>query len=357
MSTQYVATMMSEPADLIERPVTFAYDLRMRCAQCGRASQLSGADYLRLNDEAGAHMSCEHCAASIHYGPRVAAIRDTSDPALEDAQVGRLAWYHTSTQADWPKPEVEYERVIRAQVARLSHTFGDLERVVGHHATQALHLGTYEAAIENMHRRMQDQRDGRSRFFLHRVQVNIANTRINAGLIDENVEPASQITTADLRARGLEAIRYLNVWEATGCVSLAVQRDAIAGIQSVPIPLPKDSPQHQPPLILDLLAELDRSARRSGTVDEIRRRTYDLAVRLQEVLSAYYLPNVSPLVVDNFNDAMWRTQDRRGEDRRGFADTFAHHAALLTESDRVIAHLAARPSRSVGSEAQAVNGD
>lgn len=356
MGTQYVATVQRKSEDLIERPVTFAYTLRMRCAQCGRVSKLSGADYLRLNDEASAHMDCEHCAASIHYGPRAAAIRDSSDPALDDALVGRLAWYHSSTQLNWPEPEDEYERVVRAQLATLPYRFGDLERIVGRRVTQALHLGTYEAAIENMHRRMLNQGDGKSSFYLHRVQVDIASTRINAEVIDENDEPVGMITTSDLAARGLDAIRYLNVWEGAGCVSLAVQRTAITKIQSTPIPLQRKGSQH-PRHILDLLAELDRSADRPGTADEIKWRSYDLATHLENLLSTHYLPDISSTVIDSFNSAMWRTQDRRGEDRRAFADTFARHAAVLGESDRVIARLTARPSRSVGSEARPRNHD
>lgn len=353
-SRQYGATMQSNSADLIERPVTFAYDLRMRCGDCGQVSQLTGADYLRLNDEAGAHMDCEHCAASIHFGPRAAAIRDSSDPALDDVLVGRLAWYHTSTQANWPESEDDYERVVRAQVTSLPHILGDPERVVRRKVTQALHVGTYEAAIENMHRRMHDQADGQANFYLHRVQVNVASDRINPGLIDENDELVGQITMTDLRARGLDAIRYLNVWEATGCVSLAVQRGVITKIQSTPIPVGREESQHSQH-ILDLLAALDRLAARPGTADEIEWRSYDLATRLEDLLSAHYLPDVSSTVIDSFNSAMWRTQDRRGEDRRAFADTFARHAAVLTESDRIICHLTTRPSRSVDSEGRTRN--
>ncbi|OEJ21632.1 hypothetical protein AS594_39615 [Streptomyces agglomeratus] len=77
-------------AGLIERPITFGYDFRMRCDGCGRASTLSGIDYLRLNDETGALMDCDHCGASIHFGPLTADIRDQDDPALDDSMVNRL---------------------------------------------------------------------------------------------------------------------------------------------------------------------------------------------------------------------------------------------------------------------------
>lgn len=340
--------MQSNLADLVERPVTFAYNFHMRCGECGQVSELTGADYLRLNDEAGAHMDCEHCDASIHYGPRVATIRDTADPALDNSIVSHLAWYHTSIHANWPETESAYERDIRAQYASLRHTFGDFEGAVRRNATQALHLGTYEAAIENMHRRMRNEADGQTPFYLHRVHVEIADGRVNPGVIDENDEPAAQITTTEMQARGLDAIRYLNVWEATGCVSLAVQRGVIKEIQSTPIPLPSEDFRH-PQHTLDLLAELDRLAVGPGTVDEVEWRGYGLATRLEDVLSAHYLPDVSATVIDSFKNAMSHTQNRRGEDRGALADTFASHAAVLTESHRVIRHLSAQPSRSVDS--------
>ena len=54
-------------------------------------------------------------------------------------------------------------------------------------------IGTYEAAIENMLRRMDDQGDADANFYLHRVQVDIDPDRINDGYRDENDEPARKI--------------------------------------------------------------------------------------------------------------------------------------------------------------------
>ncbi|MFG2803848.1 hypothetical protein [Streptomyces pseudovenezuelae] len=65
----------------------------MRCDNCGQASPLSGADYLRLNNDANARMKCEHCHAAIHFGPLAADIRDRHDPALEDGMRNKLSWY------------------------------------------------------------------------------------------------------------------------------------------------------------------------------------------------------------------------------------------------------------------------
>lgn len=81
--------MRTTKAGFIERAITFGYDFRMRCDACVKASYLPGADYIRHNNEAGAHMDCDHCDNSIHFGPLVADIRDPDDLALDDSLVNK----------------------------------------------------------------------------------------------------------------------------------------------------------------------------------------------------------------------------------------------------------------------------
>lgn len=202
--------MQDAKAELIERQITFGYDFRMRCDSCGRTSTLSGADHVRLENEAHARMKCDHCPGSFHFGALVAGIRDPDDPALDDHMLNKLSWYHTSTYEDWPSPD--YERDVRndfsASPARV--LLGDPERYLRGQLDKALHLGTYEAAIENMYRRMRDQANENSTFYLHRVRINVSPDRVNSGFHDENHEPAADISITELRDRGLDAVRYLN---------------------------------------------------------------------------------------------------------------------------------------------------
>ncbi|WNF31079.1 hypothetical protein RI138_31985 [Streptomyces sp. C11-1] len=221
---------------LIERKITFAYAFRMRCGICRQTSVLSGSDYLRLEDGNGACMPCDQCGGSIRFGPRTASIRDPDDPALDDSMVSRLSWYHTSTYEDWPSSAYERDMRKKYSIDHVRALMGGPEPYLQVQLGKAFHLGTYEAAIENMYRRMRDQDDEHSAFYLHRVHLNVPPGRIDPDFRDENDEPAADISNNDLDSLGLDAVRYLNVWEASGSISLAVRPHVIDGIQTVPVP-------------------------------------------------------------------------------------------------------------------------
>jgi hypothetical protein len=325
-------------AGLIERDVTFAYDFRVRCPTCGRALTLTGADYLRLNDETQARMPCETCGNSIHFGPLTAAIRSEDDPALDDQLLNQMSWYHTSTYVDWPSPEYEVDR--REELARSPHRrlLGDPERYLREHLDRALHLGTYEAAIENMYRRMRNQGDGGSTFYLHRVRVELDPSRVNSGFRDENDEPAAEIRVTDLADLGLDAVRYLNAWEASGCISLAVGPRALRDIQTIPLPGPLQELSALPPKLRDFIEELEQQGKRSLGTDE--HEAYARLKKLEDVLVAEYLPDVNPVVSDDF--AMALASQRRPEAAANLAAhacRFATHASLLTEPAHLMQRL------------------
>jgi hypothetical protein len=73
-----------------------------------------------------------------------------------------------------------------------------LRRARQRYETQALHLGTYEAAIESMLRRMRNQADGGSQFYLYRVQLRDALT-VEEGWRDEDQAEAAR--ACDVRCR------------------------------------------------------------------------------------------------------------------------------------------------------------
>ena len=86
----------------------------------------------------------------------------------------------------------------------------EFARIVSGEQTKALH--TYESAIENMLRRMYDQNDANSDFYLHRVALRLPDTAIPDGYRHESHEDASDLTLDDLGE--FLAVRYLNVREA-----------------------------------------------------------------------------------------------------------------------------------------------
>ena len=247
--------MSNDAADeLRERFDGFNYAYRMKCT-CGRASPLSASDYHREVDDA--HMMCVHCGASIHFGPAVTALRNDHDPALDDHHVAAFAWYHTSTAPDWPS--VTHTAEVAEQVRQLEVIpRAQREYVIRAESTKALHLGTYEAAVENMFRRMHDEGDAGSQFYLHRVAVR--SGRINDGYRDENHDSACDITVGELEADGLDAVRYLNVYEAPGSLSLAVRPGMIRWIQSIPIPVASPAEFEWPESLATLVSGVDAAA-------------------------------------------------------------------------------------------------
>lgn len=102
------------------------------------------ADYVQGTH--GSHMTCAGCGEDVHYGPAVAAIRDPADLALDDDALASFACYHTSSQPDWPSSSfaANFVRGIDNHDLLLPAR-GDY---IAHHTTKALHVGTYEAAIE-----------------------------------------------------------------------------------------------------------------------------------------------------------------------------------------------------------------
>jgi hypothetical protein len=357
---QFVSIASMSP--LAERPAAFAYSYRMRC-ECGGASDLSADDYAAEVDEA--HMPCSHCGNRIHFGRAVIALRDTTDPALDNEQLNRFAWYHASTSPDWPSPTyVEAKRLTlmrggsripEDQVARLSNL--------------AVHVGTYEAAIETVLRRMRNQDDADSRFFLYRVALDLDPRRVERGYRDENLQPAAMLSSAELRGEGLQAVRYLNVFESPGSLSLVLIPDAIAAVQMVDLDAHEVVHGHDSQLSTRLdrfQIELDElrsrpptpSNRPMSTLERLRAQVearrgligvgrldgaevWKLWESVESALAEQYLQGVNAIVARGFNDAM-RSRRRHGEgDVRSFADFYATRAFALAHPSQMINRLSA----------------
>jgi hypothetical protein len=351
---------------LSERPVDFNYDYWVRCPACPERTPISSAVYDA--EPNGAHIDCSQCGSDIHFGPAVLACRDPDDSALSDREAAEHAWYHTSTDPQWPQRQAPGADLngewpgLPSSLARQVHS-----RLT----TQALHLGTYEAAIESMLRRMRDQGDGGSRFYLFRVRLD-HDLRLEPGFRDENHEAAAQITQPDLQSAELDAIRYLNVHESPGSISLAVQRDAVAALQQIEIPLEVLRVRVSPSLLkrrTDLFQKIDElGANRSAELDvleQFQRRAaarrgepfaqshtleqQDLCCLAEQALIDEYLLGVSLPIRHQFSRAMeaWRVAQEPAIDDATYTRRFASMAALLTHSDDVIGILAAQPWNNV----------
>lgn len=352
----------------IERPIDFAYGYRMRC-DCGAATYLSGQTYLEAT-ESDAHVDCHQCHVSIWIGPAVAALRDDNDPALDNLMVPNIAWYHTSTWADWPTPDYRSTVEERFSHPRIAANLYDVPAAIERYATQALHLGTYEAAIENMLRRMNDQGDSAAQFYLYRVHLNLEPDRIEPGYRDENNEEAAQISINEFEP-DIDAIRYLNVHEALGSLSLAVRPSAIGAVQQIAIPvlpiegLPADLVERlalweserqqldEEASMLPPMKQSDLAMFRFGLrpdPDGIRARAVELGDRRGSLWNAVtaemrsrFLTELSPVVASEVVDAVGRRKGQTPVAVTDYAIRFAATAALLTSPDAVIGRLAGSP--------------
>ncbi|MGC5054705.1 hypothetical protein ACLQ2S_25005 [Micromonospora sp. DT48] len=360
---QHVTTA-SMPA-LTDRPADFAYGYRMRC-ECGGASDLSADDYAAEVDEA--HMPCSPCGNRIHFGRAVIALRDPADPALDNGQLNRFAWYHTSTSPDWPSPT--YAQQQRQALTRGIPSMR--EEGVARLSNLALHVGTYEAAIENMLRRMRNQSDADSKFFLYRVALDLDPQRVEAGYRDENLQPAAQLSSAELREQGFQAVRYLNVYESPGSLSLAVIPDAITAVQVVDLDAHGLVPDHdahmsrqlsafqsdldelrsRPPTPTDrhmsVLEQLQArvEARRGKTVGVNRSGAEfgELWKAVESALAERYLLGVNAIVARGFSSAVRARRRHDDGDVWSFADFYATRAFVLTHPSQVVAWLSTQPA-------------
>lgn len=116
---------------------------------------------------------------------------------------------------------------------------GGDERVAAWAARQrakALHVGTYEAAVHNMLRRIRDQADHGGQFYLYRVRLKPSVVVREGWLIDPS-NFVGDVVLDEVCPPGIDVARYLNYHEDPGGLSLALGRDAIAGVQQVAVPL------------------------------------------------------------------------------------------------------------------------
>jgi hypothetical protein len=355
---------------LAERSDGFNYEYRMRCA-CGETSALSADDYFAAARRA--RMDCAHCDREIHFGPAVAALRAENDPALQDNLVSAFAWYHTTTSLDWPSPD--YAAQFESQLKWVERDFG-ISRgdYLAQQTSKALHVGTYEAAIENMLRRMENQDDSANQFYLYRVALRLMPGRISTGYRDENHAVASDISVAEISDAGLDAVRYLNVHEAMGTLSLAVVPSAIAAVQCIPIPT-SEAIADDPPASVRAAVEGVRTATRKlrtaeeavSSIDPRVRRMMTLGMRpdpdgaakrigkleqnhyrswhdLEERLAAEYLPSASAVIRRDFNDAVAGWRDENPE---VFVQRYRRLASLLECPSEAIAEVSTHAWRSV----------
>ncbi|HEV7950287.1 MAG TPA: hypothetical protein VGP24_11020, partial [Glaciihabitans sp.] len=307
--------------------------------------------------------------ADIEVSRAVLALRDIDDPVLDDHHLFDVAWYHTSIHDHWPSSSQAMPGATIESSKGLMPAEA-VERARVRYENQALHLGTYEAAVESMLRRMSDQADGGSQFYLYRVALRREGLVIEPNWRNENSAEAAQISQTDLgEAHG---IRYLNVHESPGSVSLAVCPTAIASVQCLALPANGLNVLISPGLlgeIAQMRTEVRRiEALRSSDLSRLERLRQDVAIRrgsefmrtptpsqlalshrIRQLSEEQYLAGVSPSVRARFIRALqaWRAAQEGVVDDADYVSHFASMAATLTQHMHLLQLLATQPCRLV----------
>lgn len=256
---------------MIERAINFERPRRMRCGSC-RHEWLVTAEWLdRFNQ---ALEACPACGTDCQGEDRPDFCADPEDPAQEDSAVRDFYWYHSSTHEDWPDRKLDpVARLTDVTKRRMEAMGSGVGAWASRQKTKALHVGTYEAAIENMLRRMDDQGSSDDQFYLYRVQLD-PNCAIESGVHQEPTNFVGDVYLAEVCAPGTNVFRYVNVHEDPSSVSLAIEPDAMRAVQGIPMPLAVDVTD---PWVLDAIARLSEATSKSAPQPKLQR------FRLREV--------------------------------------------------------------------------
>lgn len=324
------------------------------------------------------------CGAAIDTADLDPALRNPNDVALHDDSVANLVWYHTSRYENWPDREA-YAAETADMVAECFsyHDESEQQHVIEQRTSFALHLGTYEAAIENMLRRL-DTQDGDDRsnvhYWLHRVQIQLAPGELHPHVGEEIPSYFGEIPLSELDDRGARAVRYVNIHEAHGSVSIAIHPDVIATVASIALPLENIAPETPaavsattaaaaaltkleptrpdttgidriclrfPSLLDKRYPDLnDPERQRIETItrqlDDYDNRHSAIWRKLTETLETEYLHDINETVRERFHHAL-----RHRDDPAEYHRQFRLLAALLTHTPDVLAELDAAPVRSL----------
>ncbi|MFC9335925.1 hypothetical protein [Arthrobacter sp. NPDC057009] len=223
---------------MIERAVDFE---RLRWMRCGTCSNEWRAHAEWLSRFHQGHERCPKCGTNCEAERRPDFWAAQDDPSHDDSTVLDTFWYHTTTHANWPdrafNPTANLTDVTKRRLQAIGADGRGLERWAARQKAKALHLGTYEAAIENMLRRMTDQDGVDERFYLYRVRLR-RDASLEPGVHPERADMMGDVQLAELGEAGIDILRYVNTHEDPSSVSLAVRFEAILAVQVIPIPLP-----------------------------------------------------------------------------------------------------------------------
>ena len=229
---------MCDRGSVIERSVAFGRPRLMRCGCCHHQWLVTEEWLDRFSQGLE---GCPICGTDCRSEARPEFWATPEDPLYDDSAVRGVYWYHSSTHENWPirnfDPAASLTKTTKQRMERSGSGVGAVERWAERQKAKALHVGTYEAAIENLFRRMNDQGGAPDQFYLHRLQLT-PSCVIEPGIHREPTDFMGDACLADVCAPGTNVLRYVNVHEDPSSVSLAIEAGAIQTVQTISIPLP-----------------------------------------------------------------------------------------------------------------------
>jgi hypothetical protein len=265
----------------VERLINFSRNRYMLCGLCSH-HWIVDLDWIDRWDQA--LELCPGCGVTCEVEDAPKATVDPGDLALSDDNVAQFAWYHTSTQPDWPTrgfdPAAKLTELTRERMG------GDerVARWAERQKAKALHVGTYEAAVHNMLRRIDDQADHGAQFYLYRVHL-AATITVREGWLVDPSNWVGDVVLDEVCPPGVDVARYLNHHEDPGGLSLALGQNAITSTQQIAIPSPTSDGSSWVATAVDELERANRAlppspgSRRTG----IRRAPTSKSIRASEL--------------------------------------------------------------------------
>lgn len=230
----------------MDQPVDFYRDRQMHHDRCGHTCIVDLEWYRRYQE--GAH-ECPGCGSEADFDNSLQFTGDPADPVLDDRFATETTWFHTSTHQGWPSPIDFAASLTDVTLQRMG--LESAARWAQRQSTKALHVGTYESAVHNMIRRMSDQNGKCEQFYLYGVRLR-PDVKILRGSMPER-STFGDVWLDEIAPAGIEVVRYVNVYEDPGGLSLAVRPSAIAATRCLPIPL---SGADDDPWVIDTAAGL-----------------------------------------------------------------------------------------------------
>lgn len=225
---------------------------------------------------------------------------------------------------------------------------GSVQRWALRQKRKARHVGSYEAAIENMLRRMRDQVGSTEQFFLYRVVVD-SSCRIAPVLNDGRMGLMGDIELSELCDPSQNVYRYLNRFEDVSSLSLALNLDAIHRVQWIAIPLPFTEPNETVQEIMKKLGHslMGEPSNEDSPLSRIRARVLSAEERRKQHVNSV----ASKVVVSEARSLPWSpgrnfTLTLAGASRpdiSDFASKLVGMKQLIEDPDHVLQGLSNQP--------------